>query len=170
MTKQLIFCVESDSRAKTDWIYISATIRTFFDFGNETKLTPIYLSGKMNYCKQNTVNKIKEKENRFNGESTVILSVDTDSIETDSQKKKEFETISNYCRANNYELIWFHRDIEDVYLGEQITNSSKRDRATHFARSNGISKVDRGRLNEKRDTAAHSSNILSVLEKHLKMK
>lgn len=45
MGLQLIFCVESNPKSQTDWIYIHETVRHYYSDINATvRLTPIFLS------------------------------------------------------------------------------------------------------------------------------
>ena len=56
MGLQLIFVVETDSKCKSDWIYIKDTLEWFYDFDRaHTKLSPVFMAGKNKYLK-------KEKE------------------------------------------------------------------------------------------------------------
>ena len=49
---QFIFLVESDSKSKSDYQYIYASINYFYSFiKGEHKFSPIYMSGKGNYNK-----------------------------------------------------------------------------------------------------------------------
>ncbi len=168
MSKQLIFCVESDNKAKTDWVYIRETINRFFAVGNDIKLSPVYMAGKTNYKKNKVVSEIRKLSRSYPGESVVIYCIDTDALESNRDRQKEFDAISKYCKDSGYELIWFHRDIEEVYTGSQAEDSSKKALATSFKTKNMISSVETSRLSSKNANAGKSSNILSVLSKHLK--
>lgn len=166
MNRQLIFCVESDKKAQTDWFYIKETIDSFFSIGNNIKLKPIFMGGKTNYKTSKVTTQIKKFKRAYPGESTVLLCVDTDDIDFAADRKREYEEIKNFCKKNKYELIWFSRDIEDVYWGGQFENSKKMKEAIRFKTQNRIESV-----NEKCLTAAeigrHKSNIIRVLDKYL---
>lgn len=168
MSKQLIFCVESDNKAKTDWVYIRETINRFYAVGNDIKLSPVYMGGKTNYKKNKVVSEIRKLSRSYPGESVVIYCIDTDALESNRDRQKEFDAISKYCKDSGYELIWFHRDIEEVYTGSQAEDSSKKTLATSFKTKSMISNVETSRLSSKNVNASKSSNILSVLSKHLK--
>ena len=45
---QLIICVETTEKARTDYHYINEVLRQFYDVG-ENKISYVYLSGKHNY-------------------------------------------------------------------------------------------------------------------------
>ena len=51
MALQLIFVVETNSKCKSDWIYIKSTIEKFYQFDTaNTKFSVVYMNGKGNYA------------------------------------------------------------------------------------------------------------------------
>ena len=52
MSKQLLFCVETNSKAETDKVYINETISNYYDLGNNTRIRFICFEGKGNYKKK----------------------------------------------------------------------------------------------------------------------
>lgn len=77
--------------------------------------------------------------------------------------------ISKFCDLNNFELIWFCHDIEEVYLGRKIVTSQKVQEAGDFRRKNKIQSVSADRLSAQEKRACNS-NILLVLDKYLERK
>lgn len=170
MTRQLIICVESDSKAKTDWFYIKDTIDKWFAYGPEIKLTPVYMAGKNNFNRTKVVNEVKKNIKQFSGDSIVIYCIDTDSIDSNADRRREFNDIEAYCIRNNYELIWFNRDIEEVYIGERVSNSDKKKVAKQFRSRKQINTVKESSLSATVETMPKKSNILNILKKYLTIK
>lgn len=168
MSKQLLLCVETSKRARTDSIYIDETIERFYILGNDIRKRYIYLNGKSNYNKPRTVKEIERQSKQYEsiGPTTVLYCIDTDKCATDPIHAKEFEAILKYCQDKNYELVWFCRDVEDVFWGEQVHNDEKKSRAAQFRSSKAINKLTETTLSRKTQ-AHHYSNILLVLDKYL---
>ena len=80
---------------------------------------------------------------------------DTDNFSVDPDRLKELNSITKYCNDHNYELITFCLDIEDVYLGNTVSNTQKVKAASKFTNKDGVTNI-----NEKN---RHKSNILLVL-------
>ena len=77
--------------------------------------------------------------------------------------------VSQFCKDNDYDLIWFCHDVEDVFLGKRISDSEKVAQAAAFRRKKGI----QGIALDKLSSAAlknHCSNIMQVLDKYLDRK
>lgn len=119
MSRQFLFCVETSKQAKTDNIYISETIKHYYQIGSDTRIRYIYLNGKSNYNKKDIRMDIEAQTAlyRKNGETHVIYCIDTDRHDIDAGQLKEMRDIEEYCAKNGFEFVWFSRDIEDVYWG-----------------------------------------------------
>ena len=75
------------------------------------------MNGKNNYNKTKIINKINQFVKRNNnGDNVVFYCIDTDNINSDRQHFDFFKNVSNFCKANKYQLIWFCYDIENVFL------------------------------------------------------
>lgn len=171
MSKQLLFCVETNKGARTDCIYIEETIKRFYIVGNGVRKRFVYLNGKSNYNKPRTVKDIERQTKQYEsiGPTMVIYFIDTDRCDTDPAQAKELEDIFKYCQKNNYELVWFCKDVEDVYWGEQVHKDVKKEKASQFRSSKAINMLSEATLSRKTQ-AHHFSNILDVLDKHLERK
>ena len=104
MGKQIILCVETNKQADTDSTYIMDAMRDI------DKLINMYNHGK----------------------SYVVYCIDTDQIESNQMHKMEFDNISDYCKNNDCELIWFCHDVEEVFIGKKVKDSEKRKTAAEF--------------------------------------
>lgn len=171
MYKQLLFCLETNKRAGTDWIYIKETIDNFYNLPNTVKLSQIYMGSKTKYNSKEIIDQISKIRKDYKlGETYIIYCIDVDDFETNPNHVNEFNNISNYCDHNSYELIWFCHDIEDVYLGRRLSDQDKVKESANFRRKNSITSISPSSLSSNNTHQIHSSNILSILDKYLKKK
>lgn len=164
MSKQLLFCVEANKDSRSDWVYIEETIKHNFLITPDISIKPIFMNGKTNYNKPKVTREIKSKTSQFrkNGSTTVIYCIDTDKYDIDPDRARELDEIQEYCNKHNYELVWFCRDIEEVYWGKHAAHSEKLTLARQFKSTSRIEKIDDYLL--KTDSLHRKrSNILSVL-------
>jgi hypothetical protein len=115
---QLLFLVETTPQCNSDYLYIRAFIAERYRLYNPTpKLTAIYLRGKSHY--QDKEKEILSKRHQYPGNTEIILCFDTDE---GNESKKINSLIEGYCRKKNYRLVWFHRDVEEVFLGRRLSS------------------------------------------------
>lgn len=168
MGKQIIFCMETNRQAATDWVYINETIKRFYKVTNQIHFEKEFLDGKNNYNSKGTLKSIQKKINDFSqGETSVIYCIDVDDFETNPTHIKDSEDIVTFCQQNEYDLIWFCHDVEDVYLGRRIPKNEKVQAAERFRKNKGIESIDKKKLKSSNTHKVHSSNILDVLDGHL---
>ena len=169
MGLQLIFVVEANKKSKTDWIYIKETIDRFYKYDEaHLKLSAVYMEGKNKYL-------VKEKEvnlliSQYSSTSTnnvtkVIYCFDCDDYDSNPVDKEFLEKTQEFCKANNYEYVWFCKDIERVYLGKKIEDGHKNSEAIRFKANKLINGVSDSRLNGK-SISRNMSNILRVLDRY----
>lgn len=174
MGLQLIFVVETDKKCKSDWIYIMDTVKHFYTFDNyNTKFTPVYLSGKRNYKRKEreVLGLVKKYESQSSKNiSKVLYCFDCDNYDRDPEDDRFLREIADYCKTKaGCDLVWFCKDIEDVYLGRRIENKYKKKESETFRNKNLISFVNP--LNLKKHSFENSaSNIMNILDKYLKRK
>lgn len=171
MSQQLIFVVETNSQNKSDWIYIKETIDHFYNT-RDVKLSPVYMDGKTKYQKK--TKEITKLISRFKGASKnntsrIIFCFDTDNIDNSPQDNRFFEDVKQYCMTNHLDLIWFCRDIENVYLGKTVPDKDKKKEADSFKRQNQILYVNSVKLNST-VVRNNTSNILPILDQYLRRK
>ena len=168
MGRQLLFCVETNKKCNSDWMYINRTIQQFYTENNEIRRKPIYMGGKMKYKDNSVLHDIEKQRKKYAkaGETIVIYCIDTDDWDKNADQCKEFGDIINYCQRNNYDMIWFCRDVEHVYWGEQVSDSEKQVKAEQYLRQNKITKTDTERL-QVESPRLKSSNILLVLDRYM---
>lgn len=170
MAIQMILCVETKKSADTDSIYILDTINRWYKVDNTIKISKINMNSKSRYNSKDVTREIAQKKKAFVlGESRVIYFIDTDQYERNHDHAKELNEISRYCEDNDYDLVWFCHDVEEVYWGHKVSDSQKVQEATTFRRKKKIEEMQIEKLscNTKR---AYVSNILNVLDNYLDRK
>ncbi len=168
MNKQIIFCLETNKQAGTDWVYISETIKRFYKDSNKIHLEKEFLNGKTNYNSKGILNDISKKAREYRvGETRVVYCVDIDDFDTNQDHVREFEAIQMFCQQNGFDLIWFCHDVEDVFWGKRIHKSEKAKSASAFRKKKCINFLDIKKLKSTNSHEVHTSNILLVLNKHL---
>ena len=126
MAIQMIFCVETNKRADTDSIYLSEIISHFYRLNNQTKISKVYMGTKSKYQAKDVLREIDNKTKAFViGETKVVYCIDTDDYEKSQEQENQFHSIEQFCNVNDYDLIWFCHDVEDVFLGKRISDSLK---------------------------------------------
>lgn len=170
MAIQMILCVETNKKADTDSIYISETINYWYKINNQIKISKIYMNTKSKYDSKDVLRQIDKKSKAFTiGKTKVIYCIDTDQYEKNIEHLKELNNINQYCEKNNYDLIWFCHDVEEVYLEQRVLDSQKVQEAARFRKKKKIEEIQQYKLscNEK---LAYRSNILNILDKYLSRK
>ena len=166
----MIFCVETTKSADTDSIYIFDTINYWYKVNNKIKLSKIYMNSKSKYNSKDVLREIKQKQKDFIlGETKVIYCIDTDQYEKNPDHKRELEDIICYCTKNQYDLIWFCHNVEEVFLGKTVSDSKKVQEASAFRRKRTIEKLSVKNLSNNKKLAC-TSNILNILDKYLERK
>ena len=167
MGLQLVFVVEANKKSKTDWIYIKETIDRFYKYDVvHLKLSTVYMGGKdKDSDKDKEVKSLISQYSRAssNNVTKVIYCFDCDNYDSKSEDKNSLEKTQEFCKANNYEYVWFCKDIERVYLGKKVEDGHKNSEATRFKANKLIDGVSESRLNGK-SISHNMSNILRVLD------
>lgn len=143
--KAIIFCVETNKQANTDWVYIKETLKRFYSSYN-VKFDRIYMEAKNKYKSKKVLDEISSWKKVYKDDLVVVYCIDTDKYESDATHKKEFDDISKFCEEKGYELVWFCHDIEEVYLGNSVNNSVKKIESIRFSKSRGIDNISEARL------------------------
>ena len=169
MGLQLIFCVETNKQADTDWVYIMEAIRFRYKLTPQINLNKIYMETKSRYDSRKVLGEIEKQTKCYKGETKVIYCIDTDSYESNFEQQKEFESINQFCKKRGYDLVWFCHDVEEVFLGKRIENSQKKKEAGTFRSSRGIERVRVEKLSAL-EVRNKCSNILKVLDGYLEKK
>ncbi len=169
MRKQILFCVETNQKADTDYVYISELIRHFYRDDKKISYKPIYMGSKSKYNDKKIVGKIKQSGKAYSGETHVVYFIDFDRADADQSQENEFKEIRAYCERNGYDFVFFYRDVEDVFLGKQVPDSEKVSAAARFRRKRIIEQVHEANLKSS-ELKQHFSNILRVLDCYFERK
>ncbi len=170
MAIQLILCVETNKKADTDSKYIFETIRYYYNVDNSVKLSKIYMGTKTKYNSKEVLKQIKQKKSMFShGSSMVIYCIDTDQYEKNPNHKKEYDEIQKYCEHENYEMVWFCHDVEEVFIGYKVSDSDKTKKAAEFVKKNIVKNFNYKKLSSDK-LIKNTSNMLLVFDKYLQRK
>ncbi len=170
MGLQIIICVESEKRARTDNIYIKETLEHFYVIDHTVNLNFVNMGGKSKYDSGDVKKQINTFVRDYKlGESVVVLCVDTDQLETNYEQKTEFEQIERFAMSMDYELVWFCHDVEEVYIGKSVVKDIKKNTSIDFKKKGEIANIDKKKLAclEKRKGC---SNIMQIFDKYLERK
>lgn len=165
--KQLVLCLETSDKDKSDWFYINAILEQYYDI-SKTRISYVYMNGKNNYNNKRILKEIKSYTLQFktSGSTNVVYLFDKDLNNTRYEDKQFVINVTNYCQNNNYELIWFVKTIEEVMWGKKIHKNDKTKKAMEFVKKNKVLEVNEKKLLflESVNTKGNS-NIMTVLNK-----
>ena len=183
MSRQILFCVESNNKARTDYQYIEETLKRFYKVDRKIRYRAIYLGSKTKYNAKDKVREINKNIKTFIKKNKVFSALIVMAIiialvaifapvlapYSPYDTKKLYDDIEIYCKKHGYEFVFFHKDVEDVYLGNSVKDKEKVSKVAEFKRKKMIENVDEFMLRmdyHKR----HCSNILKVLDKYWQRK
>lgn len=169
--KQLIFVVETTKTIQSDDRYIRKLINFRYDIGNnETKIQFVHMEGKSKYNDKSVIFKInKLKNTNKGGENYIIYCFDTDQIDCNQDDITMFNNEKDYCKKNNYLLIWFNSDIEFVLLGKSVESNEKKQESIRFFNKKEIN-VSTLKLQKDNENFKGHSNIFLILDNLLLIK
>ena len=180
MGLQIIFCVETANKKKSDDIYIRRTVSRFYSIDqSQEKISMVYMGGKGNYKSRKVEKEINRLINQYsstskNNRSMVLYCIDCDNFDSDPDAIAFLNGVREYCKTKQYRFIWFCRDIEHVFLGKQIRDDQKTKEAENFAEQRLIERFDVNKLlatdKENGNYKMGYSNLCSVLDEYLKRK
>ena len=165
MSKQILLCVETNKQARTDYIYIVATIKRFYNNDPKIIYRPIFLDSKTKYNAKDKVREINKAQKEYYGETKVIYFIDVDDYDISAETKTLYDNIETYCKEQGYDLVFFAKDVEDVYLGYQVSKGEKVKKAAEFTRKKLMETVKEQNLRSP-IRKPHTSNILNVLDQY----
>ena len=165
---QLIICFESRSNVETDYIYIHEFIKHFYNqYFRKFKIDKVPLETKGNYNR--VENKVKKLLNEYhhsnkNEKQFVVFCLDTDYGKEGSAVLNK--KIIEYCKSQQFYLVWFHRDVEEVFLRKRVDSDEKRNVSTSFLKHRLIQKVDSNpfKLVDIHSTHFQTSNLKEILD------
>ena len=130
---QIIVVYESGANPPTDYLYFRTFVDAVYDRLPPIHWSPIGCGSKNNYAKvrRSVTEKVRNYAFRHPKEPTfVICAFDTD----DGREGARYnEGIQAFCASNGYELVWMHRDVEEVFLQRSLTPKEKVKEAKRYA-------------------------------------
>ena len=167
MARQLIFCLETNKRPNTHYIYIKEAIDFLYQKSRQVNIIPVYMGTKTKYRSKDVLKEIGQKKKMFiHGETKVIYFIDTDAFEKSIEHANDFRDIQQFCEENDYDLVWFCHDVEEVFLGRQIPDDLKVQAAGTYRGKGEIKKISSEKLSSE-TIQKNRSNLLCVLDKYL---
>ena len=172
MNVQLIFCIETNKQADTDFIYINEVIKEFYQLDPHIKISPVYMNGRGNFNTHNTeskVSKLKKEYAAANSESAtyVLYCLDCDRYDSNPEDRAFLISVKQYCDDDeDRQFVWFCRDVEDVFLGKQVEKKQKHSEAVRFQTSKKIKSLNTALLSVS-GFRQHYSNLCLVLDEFL---
>lgn len=169
--KQVILCVETNKKAKTDVGYIDAVIKQLYCIGAEIKLQYEYFCGKSRYNDCKFLKTVKKDVKALKDESlsTVVYFIDTDKFDSNPEDLRLNSQIQDFCEKNGYKMIWFCRNVEEVFLNKTVDDCEKKAEVAKFKSLNNLGKATTASLSASA-MARYKSNMLLVLDRILQRK
>lgn len=120
--------------------------------------------------------KLKKIANKWNGFASknkqLVFVFDYD---RDTRKDKQLnQNIISYCQSFVIpnEIIWFKKDIENIFIGHTVKDKDKNSTAIEFYNKGTLEKTKEKILSLTKHTifkSSSESNVLSILSNHLKV-
>lgn len=165
---QLIVVYETKKNANTDAIYFNRYLDDVFpSLKGHIKKSAVYLESKTRYADAlKTITSLQKKYAFLNPNERqeVLYCVDTD-YGNDGVAELN-KRIAAFCQDKGFHLAWFHRDVEEVFLGERVDKREKVQRAKRFACDRSGSYLKNAKRFEENHFASGnfgSSNLQNVL-------
>ena len=174
MRLQLLVLLETNDELNTDGVYFTEVRRRFYKnysnhYEGEVSIQIIPLHGKQNYKSNKIKQRIKNQiaaNKSYDVHTVVILCIDTDSTKQNFEPGSFFYNVREYCQKYNYELVWYCKNVENVFLGKEANEVHKVEAAKEFARTERIYEIKESNLSQTIIKYGYS-NILLILDKYL---
>lgn len=168
MSIQLIIAVEANKESKSDYRYIDPFIKRYFKIGTN-KISYVYMGSKRNYSDKGIKNQITSLINSYRktGESHVIYCFDTDDFSVSPEHQVNDEKIKKDL-VHDSDIVWFNRDIEEVFINRRLENSEKKSKSIDFLAKGLIKSVSYQLFTYEDDfVGKRRSNLGVVISKYL---
>lgn len=159
----ILICVETTCGAKTDSIYIDKTLKTLYNIDNETKIDYVYFTSKTMYGDNGIKRKIEQKIKGFS-DATIVYCFDSDDIFINAETILLNKKIEKHCKFNGYKIVWFCRDIEEVFLHRRVKKTEKLSEAAKFNSKNGVGEATVESLSRADVSSKKTSNFACVFD------
>ena len=168
---QIVLFCEASSESGTDFSYIREYIHDRYpDKRRLIHIDKVSLGSKTKYekGKRKAADLIKKYALQHKHEKQVVICCfDTDIGKTGAEETND--KIVAFCKTNGYELVWFHRDIEEVFLGNHIPDKDKLRCAKNFVERGNVKGIKDKKMMvpDPRKGNLGTSNLKGVLDKYL---
>lgn len=163
--KIVYICVETTKQAATDNKYIDKALKYYYDVGTEESIKYHYMGGKGN-CTDTDITKEVRKLRTLEtcDEVDVVVCIDLDSA-SDPDNVQENKKIFEYCKAQNFRVVWFCSTIEEVFLHSKMSDSQKKSASVKFYadKKDGLGKATTASLSSETQNT-YKSNFLNVFD------
>jgi K+ transporter len=166
---QFILCVETNKIDLSDKIYVNAILDYVYklNISNKHKKTYVYLGSKYNYNNRSILKEIRSNEQKYPGRSILIYFFDKDKFTSNPRDLRFIKEIEEYTSKVNCEVVWFVKDIENVFLGKSVSDKNKVDESIRFKKNNLVLSLKLENLEKEDPMSAGESNLLTVFDKYL---
>ena len=168
MSIQLIIAVEANKESKSDYRYIDPFIKRYFKIGTN-KISYVYMGSKRNYSDKGINAQINSLINSYRktGKSHVIYCFDTDDFSVSPEHQANDEKIKKDL-VHNSDIVWFNRDIEEVFINSRLENAEKKSKSIDFLAKGLIKSVSYKLFTYEDDfVGKRRSNLGVVISKYL---
>ena len=107
--------------------------------------------------------KIEQKIKLFS-DATIVFCFGSDDIFVDTETVSLNKKIEKYCKSNGYKIVWFCRDIEEVFLHRKVEKSEKIISAAKFNVKKGLGEASVTLLNRAGALSKQTSNFTCVFD------
>lgn len=160
----VVIVVESNNIKNSDCIYLKEYIEEYHNYNN-IPVRYAFMGGKHNYKKQNVKDQIQKHISVAN-DYDIIYVFDKDDHHLDYNDNKHINNVIRYCKKHEYHIVWFVRNIEDVFLGR--TPDNKDNAATRFKNTKQIKNIDLKKISSPNPQQRYTSNIKCVFDEVFK--
>ena len=101
--------------------------------------------------------------------SKAIMCLDCDDYYSNPEDKEFLNKARKHCDEQQYDLVWFCKDIENVYLGHVVEKHHKKEEAVNFAHKENIKIIPELKLKQSKIKEGYS-NILLILDEYIPRK
>ena len=168
MSIQLIIAVEANKESRSDYRYIDPFIKRYFKIGTN-KISYVYMGSKRNYSDKGINAQINSLINSYRktGKSHVIYCFDTDDFSVSPEHQANDEKIKKDL-VHNSDIVWFNRDIEEVFINSRLENAEKKSKSIDFLAKGLIKSVSYKLFTYEDDfVGKRRSNLGVVISKYL---
>ena len=164
----MIIAVEANKESRSDYRYIDPFIKRYFKIGTN-KISYVYMGSKRNYSDKGINAQINSLINSYRktGKSHVIYCFDTDDFSVSPDHQANDEKIKKDL-VHNSDIVWFNRDIEEVFINSRLENAEKKSKSIDFLAKGLIKSVSYKLFTYEDDfVGKRRSNLGVVISKYL---